>query len=241
MSQRVGRVVVAAAPLVACIAIAMACAWWPARASQTADRNGDGRPDVWRVYDHQRQVSDVFVDTNFDGRSDVHEYYEHGVLRRRDSDRDFSDRVDLVEEFDLATQDQVRAVTDVDFDGRADLLELFQGGAAVYVKWADPVAPVPAGGSPAREVSASPRTADDPLARLGDPFLGDLAMSGVLVAGDSGDAVGLSTSGGLPAFLANTSVPTVSSPAPVSPVALPFSTTTNRHSPRGPPVAPQRS
>jgi hypothetical protein len=87
----------------------------------TEDHNGDGRPDVWRVYDRRRQLSEVSVDTNFDGRSDVHEYDERGALVRRESDRDFNDRVDLIEEFDSATRDRVRSVVDVDYDARDGL------------------------------------------------------------------------------------------------------------------------
>ena len=42
---------------------------------RTDDKNRDGRPDVWRVYDRQGQLATMTVDTNFDGRSDVHEYF----------------------------------------------------------------------------------------------------------------------------------------------------------------------
>src|ERR1700730_5796243 len=83
---------------VACAAAVAASLRPPAGAVRTEDQNGDGRPDVWRVYDRQGQLSEMAVDTNFDGRSDVHEYYEHSELVRRESDRDFNGRVDLVQE-----------------------------------------------------------------------------------------------------------------------------------------------
>ena len=51
---------------------------------------------------------------------------------RRDSDRDFNDRVDLVQEFDPTTHEHVRTVVDVDSDGTADLLVLFQDGRPVF-------------------------------------------------------------------------------------------------------------
>src|ERR1700729_2648150 len=109
--------------------------WPPAGYIRTEDHNGDGRPDVWRAYDRNGQLFEVAVDTNFDGRSDVHEYYERGTLVRRESDRDFNDRVDLIEEFDPATREQLRSLEDVDDDGIADLLVLFQGGQPVFRKW----------------------------------------------------------------------------------------------------------
>ena len=181
----------------ACVAAA-AVSLWPAGYVRTEDHNGDGRPDVWRAYDRHGQLSEVAVDTNFDGRSDVHEYYERGALVRRESDRDFNDQVDLVEEFDPATSERVRSVEDVDYDGTADLLVLFQGGQPVFRKWAHPPAPAVPGGGRDRHPDVSSRTADDHLEPLEDPFRTDLAMRAAPVAAGSGDCVGLSTSGGLP-------------------------------------------
>jgi hypothetical protein len=181
----------------ACVAAA-AAALWPASYVRTEDHNGDGRPDVWRAYDRHGQLSEVAFDTNFDGRSDVHEYYERGALVRRESDRDFNDRVDLVEEFDPTTRERVRSVEDVDYDGTADLLVLFQHGQPVFRKWAHPVAPAALSGDRARHADVSSRTADDQLAPLEDPFRTDLALRAVRVADGSADCVGLSTSGGLP-------------------------------------------
>ena len=48
---------------------------WPARRVRTADNNGDGRPDVWRLYDGKGQLTEVDVDSNFDGHTDIQEYY----------------------------------------------------------------------------------------------------------------------------------------------------------------------
>jgi hypothetical protein len=181
---------------VVCV-VAAAAAWlWPSASYvRTEDHNGDGRPDVWRAYDRHGQLSEVAFDTNFDGRSDVHEYYERGVLVRRESDRDFNDQVDLVEEFDPATREQVRAVEDVDYDGTADLLVLFQGGQPVFRKWAHPAGPAALSRDRARHAEVSPRRADDQLAPLEDPFRSDCALRAVHIAIGSGDCVGLSTSG----------------------------------------------
>src|SRR5690242_5277313 len=103
---------------------------------RTEDHNRDGRPDVWRTYDRHGVLARVALDTNFDGRSDVQEYYERGTLVRRESDRDFNDRVDLIQEFDSKTSESRRSVVDVDFDGTADLLVLFQGDRPVFTKLA---------------------------------------------------------------------------------------------------------
>jgi hypothetical protein len=181
-----------------CVAAAAVAPWPGDSYVRTEDQNGDGRPDVWRAYDRQGRLSEVLFDTNFDGRSDVHEYYERGALVRRESDRDFNDRVDLVEEFDPTTREHVRSVEDVDYDGTADLLILFQGGRPVFRKWARPVTPAVASRYPAPRPDASERSADDRLAPLEDPFRADTALRAVCVAAGSSDCVGLSTSGGLP-------------------------------------------
>src|SRR6266851_130679 len=79
---------------------ALVSMWALADRTRTEDRNRDGRPDVWRSYARDGRVARIAVDTNFDGRSDVEEYYEDGALVRRESDRDFNDQIDLVQEFD---------------------------------------------------------------------------------------------------------------------------------------------
>jgi hypothetical protein len=236
MKQRFQRPLVVLLCALACAA--GASVWSPVRSSSTEDRNGDGRPDVWRVYDRQGQLSEVAVDTNFDGRSDVHEYYQGGALVRRESDRDFNDRVDLIEEFDPATREHVRTVEDVDYDGTADLLVLFQGGRPVFSKWVHPRAPAAANGCFARHTDASPRTADDQLAPLDDPFRMDLAIRAVRVAANSGESVGLSTSGGLPASCCDVSSPLAPSSGLERIGSRPVPPTINDpHFSRGPPVS----
>src|SRR5882757_7352939 len=102
---------------VACVVLVAMSLWSRAGSVRTEDQNGDGRPDVWRTYDRRGQLSEVAFDTNFDGRSDVREYYEGRGLVRRESDRDFNGRVDLVQEFEPTTHEPVRSLVDVDFDG----------------------------------------------------------------------------------------------------------------------------
>src|SRR5262249_56446844 len=98
----------------------------------TRDTNRDGRPDVWQYYDNAGVLLRVNVDTNFDGRSDVQESYRDGHLIRRESDRNFDDRIDRIDDFDATTGVRTRSVVDTDFNGRADLLVLLADGQPVY-------------------------------------------------------------------------------------------------------------
>ena len=218
-----------------CAAATAASLWSPVADICSADLNGDGRPDSWRRYDRQGQLSEVAVDTNFDGRADVQEYYERGALVRRESDRDFNDLVDLVQEFDPATSESTRSVADVNFDGVADLLVLFRDGQPVFSKWAPSDEPAVARTS-VLKADTSSRTANDQLAPFQDPFSTDLSVRAVRVLASAGDSVGLSSSGGLPAsrpdgnsplaFSSAISGQDVSRPATISIVPYP---------PRGPP------
>jgi hypothetical protein len=140
-------------------------------AVRAEDRNRDGHPDVWRSFDRHGRIARLSVDTNFDGRSDVEEFYEGGALVRRQTDRDFNDRIDLIQRFDPDTRLLVQSVTDVDADGVADLLVLFHEGQPVYRRQAAccsiDLAPV------AGETGGDDRIDDDPLLPLGDPFSSD--------------------------------------------------------------------
>jgi hypothetical protein len=205
---------------------------------RTEDHNRDGRPDVWRTYDRQGQLAKMAVDTNFDGRSDVDEYYQGGALVRRESDRDFNDRIDLIQEFDATTREHVRSLVDKDFDGTADLLILFQGGQPVFSKWADPVTPGVTSSYTVPNAGGSPRTADDQLTLLDDPFSTDLAVRGVRVVVGFSDSVGLSTCGGLPASCGGVAgLLASSSHLPGSSLSHPSSGAVVPYSPRGPPAS----
>jgi len=162
------------------------------RLVQTVDRNGDGRPDVWRHFDARGQVTEVEIDSNFDGKPDIEEFYERGALVRRESDRNFNGQADLIEEFDAETHGQIRSVVDIDFDGTADLLVLFRDGRAVYSKRAAS-RPAESGRPPTVGSADAPH-----LAPLVDPFESDTAVRPVRVAPTVDVCIGLSRSGGLP-------------------------------------------
>jgi hypothetical protein len=202
----------------------------------TADRNGDGRPDVWRTYDAEGRLLDVAVDSNFDGRSDVHEIYVHGDLIRRESDRNFDDRVDLVEDFDATTHEHVRSTVDADFDGRADLLVLFQDGRPAYSSWiADRRQPHASSLAPVLLASQA-RRGNEPLVALTDPFGGDTAFrTNATVAPPTAVAIVPAT----PAVEAISPAPEATIPSAVVAAAswLPRGPTSTSSSPRAPPLA----
>jgi hypothetical protein len=237
MPQRLLRSLVVSVCAVACAAIAATSLWSLAGHVRTGDRNGDGRLDIWHTYDRHGKPSRVVIDTNFDGRADVHEYFERGAFVRREWDRDFNDRIDLVQEFDPATREHARSLIDVDFDGSADLFVLFRGGQPVLSKWAKPDTPAPLHTDSALHHSTSPKTAHSQLAPLANPFGGDLAVRGVHVAAACEDCFGLSSSGGLPTSCAVVASPlVVSSNASESQSDL-SAATVLQYSPRGPPVS----
>ena len=155
------------------------------RRAITEDRNGDGRPDVWRRYSDHGELVEIDIDSNFDGRPDIRESYERGALVRRDSDRNFNDRIDLVEEFDAITHERVRSVIDVDDDGTADLLVLFHEGRPVFSKY-----------EPSRTAAiqyARPR----PLTPLSDPFRAETSVRGTRQAAAPQGCAAVSASGGV--------------------------------------------
>jgi hypothetical protein len=219
---------------------AVAASWFGTTRTGTlsADRNGDGRVDVWRIYDQQGQLVESAVDSNFDGRSDVREYYAHGELVRRESDRNFDDRVDLVEEFDANTHERVRSIVDSDFDGTADLLVLFQRGRPVFSRWASPRPHSP--DIPHRVVPPSTfpaRSGDEPMAQLDDPFAGDTAFRAVLVTPDRPAATPMASGWFLCPTPAFASLTTVSEPGSSLEVSTVVARSIPLRSLRSPPLA----
>jgi hypothetical protein len=208
---------------------------------RTEDRNGDGRPDVWRAFDEQGRPVAVSIDTNFDGRVDVHEYYAHGSLLRRESDRDFNSQVDLVEEFDIATHEHLRSVVDVNSDGIGDLLVLFQSGRPVYSKWALGIAPRPETSRATLPTYSSVSTQsarNAQLTSLVDPFGTDTGVRETRAILGSDTCVALSTSGGLPRSPADSIAPVMSSARLTAGGAQSNLTAgLSPRSPRGPPLS----
>jgi hypothetical protein len=214
---------------------ALVSMWAPADRTRTEDRNRDGRPDVWRSYARDGRVARIAVDTNFDGRSDVEEYYENGALVRRESDRDFNDQIDLVQDFDRTTQQIVRSVSDVNSDGVADLLVLFQDGRPVYSKWAQTIRALPV-----RAVAATgtSRKTHQPLTSLSDPFSGDVAFKAIRVAPETDDSLGLPAPMGMPPVSSDVIHFATASPSIAFDDQSASSTLVDSVSLRGPPALP---
>jgi len=84
-------------------------------AVRTEDRNHDAQPDVWEANSGDDD-SVVAIDTNFDGRPDERLRYRNGDLVSLETDSDFDNRVDIVEEFDPITHEVVRSLIDIDED-----------------------------------------------------------------------------------------------------------------------------
>jgi hypothetical protein len=239
MRRATGRSLVISLCAIVCAAGLLISLWPCSLDIRTEDHNRDGRPDVWRVYNSRGQIATVSVDTNFDGRSDVQEYYDHGALVRRESDRDFNDQIDLVQEFDAGTRFTVRSVSDVDFDGAADLLVLFEGGRPVFWRWANGSARAEDGGSRGRPSTLPTRIANDQLGAFQDPFAGDLTVRAVHLNSGPGDYVGTAQSGGLPGASEDLVSPFASlSHHSDREISLPASVAVIPYSPRGPPRPP---
>jgi hypothetical protein len=223
-----------------CAVVAAVSLWPVAARARMEDRNGDGRPDVWRQYDQWGILTEVAIDSNFDGRSDVYEYYDQGTLVRRESDRNFNGQIDLVEEFEATTHENFRSIIDVDYDGTADLLVFFRAGRLVS-QWAHPVTADlrRPGEAPAHRVQrAGWSDGAGQLLPMTDPFRRDPAARGTHTQLSSDVCVGLSTSGGLPGSCVEGVTLLTSSARLIAPGDQPDSLpTVLPRSPRGPPLS----
>jgi len=217
-----------------CVTAGLISAWFPSSSTRTEDLNSDGRPDVWRAYGRDGRIASVAVDTNFDGRSDVEELYENGVLVRRQTDRDFDNQIDLVQDFDPATRQIVRSLTDVNADGVADLLVLFQNGTPVFSKWMSAGARVALPDASGARVA--PRGSNQPLSTLKNPFGNELAFKAVRVDATSDEPFSLPAPLGPPEAVARPVIFAASAQAFASDRPLPATAPLGSSTLRGPPT-----
>ncbi len=99
----------------------------PGRTQSEYDTNGDGIPDVRRVYqlsgeDRDRHSTLICreVDLNHDGTKDMFRFYnEEGRTMREEEDRNFDGRIDLISYFDRG--EVVRREQDTNADGQVDM------------------------------------------------------------------------------------------------------------------------
>jgi hypothetical protein len=222
---------------------ALACATSPilqilpfAFSIRAEDRDGDGRPDIWRLYDDRGALVEVDIDTNRDGAADVKEHYHHGILTRRESDRDFNGQIDLVEDFSDGSRGDVRVLMDVDYDGAADQLVVFHNGRRVLVKEV-------AGGTAAagRRVGRSAvvrrgRQGSTTLVALSNPFRDDTTVAGTTWS-EPDSWVPVSTSRALPADAIQVLAPGRAPSRQITARLSLLRSTIASRAPRGPPLS----
>jgi hypothetical protein len=85
--------------------------------TKSEDRNGDGRPDAWWVYEGG-QIVKFSEDRNYDGRPDSWVIYSNGIIQSDEDDTDFDGRPDVW--FDYEHGEATRRREDLDYDGRPD-------------------------------------------------------------------------------------------------------------------------
>ena len=106
----------------------------------TADTNGDGKPDVVKLFtvaeqngQKVQQLSCRQVDLNHDGKMDIiYSYNDAGTLIGEEFDLDFDGKFD--ERVYYQDGKKVRMERDMDGDGRPDYLEFYEGGRLVRVE-----------------------------------------------------------------------------------------------------------
>lgn len=86
--------------------------------SEDADRNYDGKDDVWVTY-QKGIISKQVFDNSFRGVPDEFQYYREGKLRRIERDRNGDGKIDIWEFY--VNGHLERMGVDQDFDGRIDM------------------------------------------------------------------------------------------------------------------------
>ncbi len=90
---------------------------------EAVDVNNDGKPDIKRVFDGQREICRI-SDLNRDGKPDMFEYYDKsGQLRRREADYDDNGIVNAIEIYENGKL--VRAELDTTNQGKIDTWDTF--------------------------------------------------------------------------------------------------------------------
>jgi len=98
---------------------------------QAIDLNGDGKPDVWKLYATKDHVLVCKrTDLNFDGKIDLQVHYARdGQPTLEEYDLDFDGRIDMWRSLEHGKR-QCEAM-DLDADGKPDLWKRYQGDTAV--------------------------------------------------------------------------------------------------------------
>ncbi len=102
------------------------------RRVETVDVNNDGKPDIKRVYDGDREVCRI-SDLNRDGKPDMYEYFDkNGVIRRREADYDDNGIINAIEIYENGKL--VRAELDTTNQGRIDTWDTFDPNTGKRIK-----------------------------------------------------------------------------------------------------------
>jgi len=99
---------------------------------ESLDTNGDGKPDIRRVYDGSVEVCRV-SDMNHDGKPDMYEYFDKaGQIRRREVDFDDNGIANLIEHYENGKL--VSRELDTTNQGRLDTWDTFDPATGKIVK-----------------------------------------------------------------------------------------------------------
>jgi len=123
--------------------------------SEEADRNYDGKSDIWITYEKGVIAKQAF-DTRFAGVVDETHYYKDGKLKRIERDRNGDNKVDVWEFYVNGRLE--RMGVDFDFNGRVDVWyrdEVARAEQKKLTGGTGPVASASAPGSPSAAPSGS--------------------------------------------------------------------------------------
>jgi hypothetical protein len=94
---------------------------------RTTDLNHDGKADLYEYFDASGQVRRREADYDADGIVDAIEYYQNGKLIRRELDTTGQHRIDTWDYFDASTGKRIRRERDTTNDGRVDQWWTYNG------------------------------------------------------------------------------------------------------------------
>jgi hypothetical protein len=107
---------------------------------ESLDTNGDGKPDIRRVYDRSGHEICRVADLNHDGKPDLYEYFDaNGVVRRREYCYDDTGVVNAIEYYEGGKL--ARREYDTSGRHRIDTWDFFDPGLAVDPKTGRPAHP----------------------------------------------------------------------------------------------------
>lgn len=92
---------------------------YAAEETRTADRNNDGKPDVWIIRD-EKGARTTKADLNFDGNPDMYTYYKDNRRVKLEIDIDYDGKLDQVSEY--VDDKLVRLQRDSNQDGKLELI-----------------------------------------------------------------------------------------------------------------------